>query len=82
MSLIKILSEATKQDLNRALNSNKEYLHITVAVFNAGAVVNLKCTDIYKDINPNTWNGYDSFIENDNTTKFYISEILKERENN
>ena len=79
MTLTSVLSETNTKDLLRAINSNKEYLFFDISVFNAGAVINIKCTDIYKEINPNTWNGYDFIIENDETTKYYIAKELEQR---
>jgi len=78
MSLINTLQSSSIKDLLRAFNSSKDYLFFNVSVFNAGVCISINCTDSYKDINPNTWNGYDFIIENDNTTKYYILQVLKE----
>jgi len=79
MTLTSILSETPINQLKRALKSNKSYLFFDISVFNVGACINIKCTDTYKEINRNTWNGYDFIIENDSTTKYYIEQTLKER---
>ena len=79
MTLTSILTETPITELTRALNSNKAYLSFHISVFNADVCVHIKCTNTYKAINQNTWNGYDFIIENDSTTKFYIEQNLKER---
>lgn len=81
MTLTSILSACNIKDLKRALNSDKEYLFFKVSVFNAGVSVQVKCTDIFKSINGNTWNGYDCIFENDKTTKFYIKQAIKDKLN-
>jgi hypothetical protein len=50
-----------------------------VSVFNVGAAIHIKCTDIYKEINYGNWNGYDSIHENDYLIKELINEELKTR---
>jgi hypothetical protein len=77
MTLTNTLKETPTKELLRALNSDKAYLFFDISVFNVGASIFIKCTDTYKEINSNTWNGYDFLIENDSTTKFYICETLK-----
>lgn len=78
MSLINTLQSSPIKDLLRAFNSSKAYLFFDVSVFNVGVSINIKCTDSYKEINRNTWNGYDFIIENEDTTKYYILQVLKE----
>ena len=82
MTLTTILSEAPIKDLLRALNSNKGYLFFDVSIFNVGAQIGITCTDNYKEINYNTWNGYDSIHENDYFISELIVESLKESINN
>lgn len=79
MSLINTLENTNTAELLRAINSAKSYLYFDISVFNIGASINIKCTDTYKEINRNTWNGYDFIIENDYTTEYYILNVLKER---
>lgn len=79
MTLIGTLQSTGTAELLKAVNSQKSYLFFDISVFNAGAVINIKCTDSYKEINRNTWNGYDFIIENDYTTEYYILNVLKER---
>jgi len=81
MTLTSILSETPVKELKRALNSTKEYLYFDISVFNVGALIKIICTDRFKHINPNTWNGYNFIIENDDTTKYYIQQILNDRKN-
>lgn len=78
MTLTNVLQSTDINDLLRAFNSNKSYLFFDISVFNVGVVINIKCTDIFKEINQNTWNGYDFIIENDKTTKYYIKQALKD----
>ena len=77
MTFTSTLKKTPVKELLRALNSEKEYLFFDISVFNVGASINIKCTDTYKEINRNTWNGYDFLFENDSTTKFYIVQTLK-----
>lgn len=79
MTLTNILSEAGTGLLIRALNSSKSYLYFDISVFNVGAAINIKCTDRYKQDGPRSWNGYNFCIENDDTTKYYIIQALKDR---
>jgi len=78
MSLINTLQTSPIKELLRAFNSSKDYLFFDISVFNAGVAINIKCTDAYKEINRNYWNGYDFIIENDDTTKYYILNVLSE----
>lgn len=78
MTLTSILKQTPLKELKRALNSSKEYLFFNISVFNTGAIIRIKCTNIYKEINYNTWNGYDFIICNDSTTKYYIQQAIKE----
>lgn len=80
MTLLTILSETSTKELLRAIKSNKSYCYFKISVFNAGTSINVVNTDTYKEINQNTWNGYDFIIENDYTTKFYITKELSKRE--
>jgi len=82
MTITKCLSETPLKELKRALNSEKEYLYFNISVFNVGAQISIKCSNIYKQINYKTWNGYDFLIINDNITKYYISEEINNRKNN
>jgi len=79
MTLLHYLKETPTKELNRALNSNKEYLFFNISAFNIGISIFIKCTNIYKDINQNNWNGYDFWLENDNTTNYYIQQELNNR---
>ena len=82
MTLTSTLQAASTKDLQRASNSNKEYLYFDISVFNVGARVQIKCTDTFKEPSYRTWNGYDFLIENDDTTNYYIKEELKSRSKN
>lgn len=81
MTLTNVLHSTNINDLLRAFNSNKSYLFFDISVFNVGVSIFIKCTDTFKNINPNTWNGYDFIIENDDTTKYYIQQALKDLKN-
>lgn len=76
-SLINTLENSNLNDLLRAFNSSKEYLFFNISVFNSGVCINIKCTKHYKNINRNTWNGYDFIIENDFTTNEHIKNALR-----
>lgn len=80
MTLTSILSETSTKDLVRILNSQKAYVYFEISVFNIGTIITPKLTDTYKQLNQNTWNGYDCFIENCSTTKYYIVKTLENRE--
>lgn len=82
MTLTSTLQAATTKDLQRASNSNKEYLYFDISVFNVGARIQIKCTDTFKQPSYRTWNGYDFLIENDSTTNFYIKQELESRSKN
>ncbi|AGO47658.1 hypothetical protein Phi4:1_gp121 [Cellulophaga phage phi4:1] len=79
MTLIGYLAETPIKELLRAVNSDKEYLFFDISVFNVGTAITVKCTDTYKEINRNTWNGYDFIIENNETTKNFIANSLFDR---
>ena len=79
MTLINTLKETPTNELLRAYFSNKEYLYFNISVFNVGAAIWIKCTDIYKEINYNTWNGYDFIHENDQLMNDFIKNVLIER---
>lgn len=58
-----VLNELSEKQIKRIKNTSKEFIIFEVSVFNAGAVVRIKCTNNYKPINENTWNGYDFWLE-------------------
>jgi hypothetical protein len=76
MTLTNVLTGTSVKDLLRAANSDKEYLSFDISVFNVGAVIRVKCTDNYKEINPQTWNGYDFTTSNCENTKHCIAARL------
>ena len=78
MTFLSVLKETNIKDLFRALNSEKSYLSFEISVFNVGANIKVICTDTYKEINRNKWNGYNFSFENDKTTKYYIISTLEE----
>jgi hypothetical protein len=80
-SLRNTLENTETAQLLRAYYSTKAYLIFDISVFNAGISIFIKCTDIFKFMNNNTWNGNDFIIENDNTIKYYIVMTLKQRIN-
>jgi hypothetical protein len=79
MRLLEILRECSDKDLKRAYKSNKGYLFFDISIFNAGASIHIKCTDIFKEPNYNYWNGYDCIHENDFLMNEFISEVMQER---
>jgi hypothetical protein len=80
MTLTCTLSETDTKELKRALKSQKCYLYFAISVFNSGAAIRVKCTNNYTPPAYNTWNGYDFILENDETTKYYINQELKNRQ--
>jgi hypothetical protein len=82
MTLLTILNECSTKDLKRAYNSRKDYLFFDISVFNVGASIHIKCTDIYKIPSARTWNGYDCIHENDYLMNEFIEGVLKNRINN
>ena len=58
-----VLNELSEKQIKRIKNTSKEFIFFDVSVFNVGAVVRIKCTNNYKPINKNTWNGYDFWLE-------------------
>lgn len=58
-----VLCELSEKQIKRIKNTSKEYIYFHVSVFNAGCVVRVKCSNTYKEFNPNTWNGYDFLLE-------------------
>jgi len=82
MTLTSTLQAASTKDLQRASNSNKEYLYFDISVFNVGARIQIKCTDTFKQPSTRTWNGYDFLVENDSTTNYYIKQELESRSKN
>lgn len=58
-----VLCELSEKQIKRIKNTSKEYVYFHVSVFNAGCVVRVKCSNIYKEFNPNTWNGYNFMLE-------------------
>lgn len=58
-----VLCELSEKQIKRIKNTSKEYVYFHVSVFSAGLRVIVKCSNIYKEFNPNTWNGYDFMLE-------------------
>lgn len=79
MTLTNTIANAPTFVLKRALNSDKEYLYFKISVFNVGAHIRVKCTNNFTPPSYRTWNGYDFIVENDNTTKYYITKELERR---
>lgn len=82
LTLTSTLKETPIKELLKAFNTNKGYLYFDISVFNVGAAISIKCTDIYCPPNPNTWNGYDFMLENDYTTNQYIAQTISEMDVN
>ena len=78
-TLTSTISATSTKELRRALNSNKDYLYFDISVFNVGASIHIKCTDKFTPPSYRTWNGYDFIVENDETTKYYITKELQTR---
>lgn len=79
MTLLTTLKESPTKELLRAYNSDKGYLYFDISVFNAGAAINIICTNTFKQINYGNWNGYDCIHENDSLMNDFIFETLKDR---
>tara|TARA_B110000046_G_scaffold58722_1_gene65819 strand:- start:7760 stop:8137 length:378 start_codon:yes stop_codon:yes gene_type:complete len=87
---IKVLKKTSTKYLLQALTKYKEekkYLYIYKPYSSVNYVINwdemmgifIKRTNVFQKINKNNWNGVDFIIENNQNTKFHITEILKER---
>ena len=48
---------------NRILNTNKEYVRVECSIFNAGVIVDVKCTDKLSGVHNS--NGYNYIVEAD-----------------
>ena len=79
MTLTNIISQLTTKQLLKLYKSQKYYFFFDISVFNVGTVINPICTNRYKEINPNTWNGYDFCTENDDLIHYIIQSELLER---
>jgi len=73
ITLSDVLVSAPFREIRRAMNTNKEYLHFKISVFNVGVAIEIVCTDNPTPISDRTWNGYDFKSEND----YYIHEALE-----
>ena len=73
MNINDIIKETPTPELLRAYKSNKDYFYFDISVFNVGVSIWIKCTNKYKEPNPNNWNGYDFIIEND----YFINELIE-----
>lgn len=58
---------------NRILNTNKEYVRVKCSIFNAGAIVNVTCTNTYKNVRVGS--GYNYIIESANMIRYVRSYI-------
>lgn len=58
---------------NRILNTTKEYVIVRCSIFNAGAIIRVKCTNTYVNVRNN--NGYDYIIESANMIRYVRSYI-------
>ena len=75
-NLTQILENLELKQLIKILGSSKEYVNFEFNVFNVGVQTTIKNTDIYSEINPETWNGYDFNINNDDYLKSILVDII------
>ena len=63
-SIQNLISELSTKQINRLKKGlyTYEYAFFDISVFNAGASIKMRLTNTYKEINPNTWNGYDCIL--------------------
>lgn len=58
---------------NRILNTKKEYVRVKCSIFNAGAIVDVTCTNKYRDMHVGS--GYNYIIESANMIRYVRSYI-------
>ena len=75
-NLTQILENLELKQLIKILVSSKEYVNFEFSVFNVGVQTTIKNTDIYSEINPETWNGCDFNINNDDYLKSILVDII------
>lgn len=74
-----LIKECDKRDLQKALNSNKEYIYFEFSIFNVGVMTKVICSNNYKDIYKENWNGYDLMLINDDDFKELLEQIILEK---
>ena len=62
------ISEMDDRQRNRIANTIKEYVIVRCSIFNAGAIVNVKCTD--KLVNIRNRSGYDYIIDSASMARY------------
>ena len=82
-TLMSILeSDLSLKDLNRIVNSNKEYLVLDISVFNVGAVVRPILTNNYSKYENISNDGYSCILPLDYELVATIEECLNNKINN
>lgn len=67
------IEEMDDSQRNRILNTKKEYVRVKCSIFNAGAIVDVKCTDTFKNVRAGS--GYNYIIESANMIRYVRSYI-------
>lgn len=67
------ISEMDDKQINKILKTKREYVIVRCSIFNAGAIVDVKCTDRYRNVR--VGNGYNYIIESANMIRYVRSYI-------
>lgn len=67
------IEEMDDKQRNRILKTNKAYVRVKCSIFNAGAIVDVKCTDTFRNVRVGS--GYNYIIESANMIRYVRSYI-------
>lgn len=67
------IEEMDDKQRNRILKTNKAYVRVKCSIFNAGAIVDVKCTDTFRNVRARS--EYDYMIESSDMIKYVRSYI-------
>lgn len=67
------ISEMDDKQINKILKTKREYVIVRCSVFNAGVIVDVKCTDRYRNVRVGS--GYNYIIESANMIRYVRSYI-------
>ena len=71
-----IISEMDDKQRNRIINTAKEYVIVRCSIFNAGTIINIKCTNKY--VNVRNSSGYDYIIDSASMAKYVHGYIIND----
>lgn len=67
------ISEMDDKQRSRIVNTTKEYVIVRCSIFNAGAIIRVKCTNTFVNVRNN--NGYNYIIDSANMIRYVRSYI-------